>query len=418
MLPTTKLELAVAVYRLLDAPVFEHGRIKGCLLPDVFEEASHALEEHLLLQSSTVATGEVLFIPPLDQNSFFAFSVDDLLQSSQRRQAIPAKFYLADINFLYDGDYANAPQMVRSYIDAVTLVQLLSPLADHVIKKGIPKLIFFHGEKFELFLEYAKQDLEGLKGIDIFAKEFISTLAHIDQKKTIVKSILLEMKKEAGAEDFNVGFVMLRFEEYARRVSSSYQLYVSEFSFQKIKAEVEKSKFEALAKINKVFSEIQNQLLAVPVALIIACGQMEAASGFSLKNFFVMAGSLVFALFMFFLILNQRNTLRSIFLEMTAEWDLIKGNHKAVKIKFDEPYKLLRKRYRYQSILLEVVGLVVLISFSITVAMFFYFSDVNVVPWVTIIWLSLLIINYVLLRGLSIFSDISLREDCDDKPNV
>ena len=418
MLPTTKLELAIAVYKLLDAPIFEHGRIKGRLLPEVFEEASRSLEEHELLERATSVSREVVFLPPLEQNSFFAFSVDELLNSSQRSQSIPAKFYLADIDFLYDGDYANAPQTVRSYIDAVTLVQLFSPLADHVIPKGTPKLIFFHGEKFELLLEYAKQDLAGLKGIDGFAKEFINSSAHIDQKKTIVKSILLEMKKEAGAEDFHVGFVMLRFEEYARRVSSSYQLYVSEFSFQKIKAEVEKSKFEALSKINKVFSEIQNQLLAVPVALIVACGQMEAADGFSLKNFFIMAGALVFALFMFFLILNQRNTLRSIFLEMTAEWDLIKGNHNAVKIKFDEPYKLLRRRYRYQSILLEVVGLVVFISFSITVGMFFYFSDVDVVPWVSIIWLSLLIVNYILLRGLSIWCDTSLRENCDDKPNV
>lgn len=354
-------------------------------------------------------------MPPLDQNSFFAFSVDDLLQSSQRRQSAPAKFYLADTDFLYEGDYENAPQIVRSYIDAVTVVGLFSALADHVVPKGTPKLIFFHGEKFELLLDYMQEDLIGLKGVASFAKEFIDTETHVEQKKTIVKSILLEMEKEIDGNRFNVGLIMSRFDEFSRRVSSSYQLYVSEFSFQKIKAEVEKSKFEALSKINKVFSDIQNQLLAVPVALIVVCGQMEASNGFSLKNFFIMAGSLVFAIFMFFLILNQRNTLRTIFLEMTAEWDLIKGNHKAIKIKFDEPYRLLRKRYRYQSILLEAVGLVVLVSFAITVGMFFYYSEVNVVPVVAIVWLSILVVVYVMLRGLSIYCDPSLKENADDK---
>lgn len=416
MLPTTKLELTIAVYKLLENRLFDQGRLKGNLPQEVFQEASTELDRHGLLERSSPENREVVFLPPLDQNSFFAFSVDELLQSSQRRQSVPAQFYLADIDFLYEGDYESAPPTVRSYIDAVTLVGLFSPpLADHIVPKGVPKLIFFHGEKFELLLEYTQEDLAGLKGVATFAKDFINTEAHVEQKRTIVKSILLEMKKEIGAEKFHIGLIMSRFDEFSRRVSSSYQLYVSEFSFQKIKAEVEKSKFEALSKINKVFSDIQNQLLAVPVALIIVCGQMEAGNGFSLKNFFILVGSLVFAIFMFFLILNQRNTLRTIFLEMTAEWDLIKGKHNAVKIKFDEPYRLLRKRYRYQSILLEAVGLVVLISFAITLGMFFYYSEVGVVPWASISWLSILVVVYVMLRGLSIYCDPSLKENGEDK---
>lgn len=396
--------------------MFDQGRISGVLPQEVFQEASDALEQFELLERSNPEKREVIFLPPLDQNSFFAFSLDDLLRSSQRRQRAPAQFYLADKNFLYGGDYDNAPAEIRSYIDAVTLVGLFSPpLADHLIPKGVPKLIFFHGEKFELLLDYSSEDLVELKGVASFAKDFINTDAHIEQKRTIVKSILLEMKKEAEADKFTIGLIMSRFDEFSRRVSSSYQLYVSEFSFQKIKAEVEKSKFEALAKINKVFSEIQNQLLAVPVALVVVCGQMEVSNGFSLKNLFIMAGSLVFAIFMFFLILNQRNTLRTIFLEMTAEWDLIKGKHNAVKLKFDEPYKLLRKRYRYQSILLEAVGLVVFVSFSITVGMFFYYSDVGVVPVVSMVWLSIFVIVYIMLRGVSIFCDPSLREESESK---
>lgn len=418
MLPTTKLELSIAIYKLLENRTFDQGRLKGNLAQEVYQEASDGLNQHGLMERSSPEKREVVFVPPLDQNSFFAFSVDDLLKSSQRRQSAPAKFYLADIDFLYEGDYDNAPQTVRSYVDAVTLVGLFSALADHVVSKGTPKLIFFHGEKFELLLDYNQIDLAGLKGISSFAKEFINTEAHIEQKRTIVKSILLEMKKESDVDKFSIGLVMSRFDEFARRVSSSYQLYVSEFSFQKIKAEVEKSKFEALSKINKVFSDIQNQLLAVPVALIVVCGQMEASNGFSLKNFFILAGSLVFAIFMVFLILNQRNTLRTIFLEMTAEWDLIKGKHKAIKLKFDEPYRLLRKRYRYQTILLEAVGLVVLVSFAITVGMFFYYSEVGVVPVVSIAWLSILIFVYVMLRGLSIYCDPSLKESADDKEIV
>lgn len=414
MLPTTKIELAIEVYKLLENRTLENGRLRGTLPCEVFEEAVTKLERLEMLQSSSAENREVLFMPPLEQNAFFAFSLDDLLSTSQRRQSIPAKFYLADINYLYEGDYEAAPPEVCSYLDAVTLVELFSPpLADHVVPKGAAKLIFFHGEKIELFLEYSPEEMSCLSGVSAFAKDYIKTETHVEQKRTIVKSILLEMKKEVGEGRFHVGLIMSRFEEFARRVSSSYQLYVSEFSFQKIKAEVEKSKFEALAKINKVFSDIQNQLLAVPVALIVVCGQMEVVDGFSLKNFFILVGALVFAVFMLFLILNQKNTLATVFFEMTAEWDLIKGKHNAVKLKFDAPYKLLRVRYRYQSMLLEVVGLVVLISFGVALVMFFYFSDKGAVPWGAITWTSIGILSYVVLRAVSLFCDPSLREGGD-----
>lgn len=352
-------------------------------------------------------------MPPLEHNAFFAFSLDDFLSTSQRRQSVPAKFYLADIDYLYDGDYDGSPEVVRSYVDAVKLIGLLSPpLADHIVPKGAAKLIFFHGEKIELFLDYSPEEMSCLNGVASFSQEYINTETHVEQKRTIVKSILLEMKKEVGDDKLHAGLIMSRFEEFARRVSSSYQLYVSEFSFQKIKAEVEKSKFEALSKINKVFSDIQNQLLAVPVALVVVCGQMEVVNGFSLKNVFILAGSFVFAIFMLFLILNQRSTLATIFLEMTAEWDLIKGKHNAVKLKFDAPYKLLRSRYRYQAILLELVGLVVLVSFGVALGVFFYYSEMEVVPWQEIIWTSIAIVSYVVFRAVSLFCDPSLRDEC------
>ena len=116
MLPTTKLELAIAVYKLLANRVFEHGRIKGNLDAEVFPQAVNELTRHELLERSSVENREVVFLPPPDQSSFFAFSVEDLLRTSQRRQAAPAKFYLADIDFLYEGNYETAPPIVRSYM--------------------------------------------------------------------------------------------------------------------------------------------------------------------------------------------------------------------------------------------------------------------------------------------------------------
>ena len=411
MLPTTKLELAIAVYKKLRGPTYEFGRITGFLHADVFQVMVEELEKHELLERHEAASGLVVFQPPSEINCFFAFSLEDLLSGNQRRQSVPDKFYIADQDYLYEGDASAAPSDIKGYVAAVTLVKVFAPpFSDHIVTKGNPKVIFFHGERFELALSYSESDLCRLSGVDEFVKGFINSDAHVEQKKTIVKSVLLEMSKEIPSNNLYLGFVMARFEEFVRRVSSSYQLYVSEFSFQKVKAEVEKSKFEALAKINKVFSDIQNQLLAVPAALIVVCGQMDALNTLPLKNLFILLGSFVFTVFMFFLILNQKNTLRTIFSEIKAEWNLIKGNHKAVKVKFDEPYKLLRKRYRYQYVMLEVVAFLVLLSFFITLGVYFYYDEGGVILGGAVAWSSIFLVCYVVFRTIDAFMDSSLRE--------
>ncbi|WP_017907040.1 hypothetical protein, partial [Pseudomonas asplenii] len=196
---------------------------------------------------------------------------------------------------------------------------------------------------------------------------------------TIIKSVLLEFHNEFDKK-LSTGLIAEKFEEFYRRVSSSYQLYVSEFSFQKIKAEVEKSKFEFITRINKVFSDIQNQLLVVPASLILVGSQYETSNSMTLKNLIIFCGAIAFAAFMMLLILNQRNTLLSILNEINNELQLIKQKHSSVKLQFDDQYKLLETRFLYQYILLEIVSLIVALALAAASALFFYFSNNKEIP--------------------------------------
>ncbi len=332
-------------------------------------------------------------------NEYFAQSLTDLLAGASRKKKCPKEFFVADINYLFSPTDVHRPPAIQAYLDTVFFVESLSKLAEHGTESTSTKLIFFHKEKIELHINYDANKIQPIQGLQEFTEHYITDEIHADQKKTIIKSVLLELSKEFEGRALDIGLLNEKFEEFKRRVSSGYQLYVSEFSFQKIKAEIEKSKFEFITKINKVFSDIQNQLLTVPAALIIAGSQFEPSDHATLKNFLILSGALAFTIFMLLLIMNQRNTLQSIYNEIDNEWGLIKKKHNAIKEQFDAQYKSLETRYKHQFLLLEVVALIVVMACMATILLYHYNSANQQISVEFSMLLGFILIIYVVSRA-------------------
>ncbi|UPG96588.1 hypothetical protein [Luteibacter aegosomatissinici] len=151
-------------------------------------------------------------------------------------------------------------------------------------------------------------------------------------------------------------------------------LYVSEFSFAKFKEDVEKDKIEFIAKLNKVFADIQSQLLAIPAALILIGSQMEYLGRWGTKNLLIVLGAFAFALLMDLLIRNQHHTLTALGSEIRREWGLIEGRHAAVASEFQSSYETLARRERHQKLLLGTVSALVAGSLSISVIQLLRYS--------------------------------------------
>lgn len=389
------LDSLVSIYRKLDQREMSRGRVSGVASDQDFEEVVSSLEKHDVLIANDSNTKSVTFKAISTATEYFSASMSDLLTAPSRKRKAPTTFYVADIDFLYNNEVKECPTPVKSYLEYTSLVSLFEKISDH--QGDISKLIFFHKEKIDLQINYSVEHLSPISRLDEFREKFIEDDIHSEQKKTIIKSVLLELHNEFGKK-LSIGLIAEKFEEFYRRVSSSYQLYVSEFSFQKIKAEVEKSKFEFITRINKVFSDIQNQLLVVPASLILAGSQYETSSSTTLKNLIIFCGAVAFAIFMMLLILNQRNTLLSILNEINNELQLIKQKHSSVKIQFDDQYNFLETRFLYQYVLLEIVSLIVALSLAAATALFFYFSNNKEIPVETCLVISFALCVYVFVR--------------------
>ncbi|TRU31995.1 MAG: hypothetical protein EWV78_19190 [Microcystis aeruginosa Ma_MB_F_20061100_S20D] len=411
-MPKSRLESSVEAFRSLTNREIERGRVSGTAAGSEFSRIVLDLENAELLISSNSALGNIVFAAPSAANEYFAKSLSDLLAGVTRRKKCPAEFYIAELDYFYRPNDTERPEAIQAYLDTVSLVESLSKLAEHGTESSSTKLIFFHKEKIELKLDYDALKIRSLPGLRDFSDRYMNDEIHADQKKTIIKSVLLEFSKEFEGRDLDVGLINDKFEELSRRVSSGYQLYVSEFSFQKIKAEIEKSKFEFISKINKVFSDIQNQLLTVPAALIIAGSQFEPAEHVTLKNCLILAGVLAFTVFMLLLIVNQRNTLQSIYSEIDNEWGLIKKKHNAIKEQFDKQYLSLERRYRYQYLMLEVVAFIVVSACAAAVLLFGYNSANQQLSVELAMFLGFALVIYIFIRAFVAIPKILSLKGC------
>jgi len=369
-LPSDPLDLTILLFNCLQDRQFVDRQLSGRVNLDIdFDLLRAALDSSTLLINANSAART---IESHSDKGFFA-SLDDLLASPARRITIPSRFYLADSDSLYNGDAATLPSDVQHYFAAAKLYTLLGKACDHQGGVGEARtLIFLSKEKIEIAPHYTISDVHELTGLSTFEAEFITSETHHEQKWTILKMVLLELF--AGRKKLPFADLLNRFDEFYDKARTSYQLYVAEFSFQKVKAEVEKEKLDAMVKLNKVFSDVQGQLLAVPVALVLVGGQMEDSGHWTSKNLLIWLGAVIFSILMDLLIRNQRHTLKAVKNEIDQQREQIEKKYQTIAPRFEAIYTEIDERHSHQQWLILIVDALVAISFGITSLLLVRFS--------------------------------------------
>lgn len=371
-LPTDPLDLTILLFKNMQDSQVVDGQLSGRVGRDIdFDVLSRALDQARLLIS---ANAPARTLECHVAKGFFT-SMDDLLAAPARRITSPSRFYLADSDSLYSGDATTLTSVGQHYLAATRLYGVLAKESDHQGGIGDAKtLVFLHKEKIEITPQYAAVDLHELPDLSAFEAEFIVSETHQEQKRTILKTVLLELF--AGRKKLPFSELLSRFDEFVDKVRAGYQLYVAEFSFQKVKAEVEKEKLDAMVKLNKVFSDVQGQLLAVPVALVLVGGQMEDKGAWTSKNVLIWLGALIFSILMDLLIRNQRHTLKAVKNEIDQQRQQIESKYQTIAPRFKDIYKEIEGRHTHQQWLIRVVDALVALSLCITSVFLLYFSNV------------------------------------------
>ncbi|MFM9927214.1 hypothetical protein VLK31_29820 [Variovorax sp. H27-G14] len=230
------------------------------------------------------------------------------LVDGPRKRNVPSLFTVRELGYTH-GRAQEVPPVVQYYLDAVQLWKCMASFADHE-RDGGSHLLFIKAFDSKLWLtaDYVAADLQLLPRLKDFAKQYFEDDHHKDQKRNIVRAALLEVFKNKPSVRF--AELLFSFIDFADRVRSSYTLYTQGFSFEKLRSEVDKQNREDTLRLNKTFSDIQNQLLALPAALLAAGAAIKGNSWST--NLPVLLGVGIFMWVIRQLVANQQSSIDAI----------------------------------------------------------------------------------------------------------
>lgn len=284
-------------------------------------------------------------------------TVEQLVGTPVNQARVPELFTVRELAYTTPAE--PVPEQIRGYLQAVQLWSLMKELADHVV--DVPPSLFFiesPTRKIEISLRFDAANLRLLPGLEEFSRDFVRTDLHREQKRDMVRAALIDIFSP-GRTVF--GTLIDQFESFVQQVTGAYAIFAADFSYQKVRSEVEKQNLDDTLRLNKTLADIQNQLLALPAALILAAGNFDAGDG--VKNLSIVIGVLIFAILMVALVTNQKSSVNSISNEVKLRKTLVDKQPAEVASRFvgaftDISTRVTEQRRTLNGVLL-LIGIVV-----------------------------------------------------------
>ncbi len=165
--------------------------------------------------------------------------------------------------------------------------------------------------------------------------------------------------------------MLANLDKLADRFFAGYRLFASNFSYQKIRSELEEARLEYTGKIHKTLTDIQSQLLTIPVATVIVATQLKRTASVDdifWANSAVLLGAFVFAGLLFLMIRNQTKTVSVVAGEVDRQRTKLRTEHPDATATFDDVFASLDARIRDQRVILNVVRGILALGLALAAA--------------------------------------------------
>lgn len=258
--------------------------------------------------------GSQIIVVPLTGTNVY-YNINQYLKKDSRRLDFNplTSFYIYDLSVKYIPATNSLNSKINNILLVAELFSNLKKISDLHGDSGNKSFIIFVSKKnLKINSEFNENDLNGdLFLIKRFILEYLQNEFHQEDRYLSVINGLHETFKD---NEISISEFIKKFETFYRIVKNNFQLYMDKFSFNDFKNQVEEDRREYTIKINKVFSDMQNQLLTLPIATVLAAGQMVfvTSSGDFIKNTLIFVGIIIFCVFVLMQISNQKVTLDSL----------------------------------------------------------------------------------------------------------
>jgi hypothetical protein len=307
------------------------------------------------------ATVNLDIAPPRLALGRLVTDVDALLKTPRARTEEPDAYFLSGSG--YAAGQANPPPLLAAYRQVLALTALLKEAAAAFDPSRQELLFIVAGVRINVPTLYQADQLAQLD--ETAWNELAAVFAedtHRDQKLEILSSASVHLvEAQPPAERF--AYLLKNLGSLKAEVAKGYRLFVSSFSYAKVRSELETARLEFIGKIHKTLVDIQGQLLGIPIATFVVASQMKGADKCSPEGWMdaaVLAGAWIFYVLLLLAIANQWLTLGAINAEIDRQKKKVAKDFEAASALFKDVFDQLSTRtkvYRGAFILVGVIGL-------------------------------------------------------------
>ncbi|MDA3502251.1 hypothetical protein MKL32_11805 [Acinetobacter sp. AOR34_HL] len=233
----------------------------------------------------------------------------------------------------------------------------------------------FYNRSYKFKIRACEEDLNypiDTKSIDKFKHQDMHREAIIN---LMCKEVAAFVKDQT--EDFRFSYLIRNINPLITNINHSYQSYVEDYTFDKVRKEYNEKKTEYIKKLNDTFDSVATKMFAIPAGIWFATAQMkvigEPSNYLFTKNFIVLMTVLCMVLIMILNILGQRSTVTQMNSEYSQVFD-------ALKSKFEEEESQINKikseiDQRYNKILTNIsISVIVCVALAIYTSVLFFQS--------------------------------------------
>jgi hypothetical protein len=324
-----------------------------------YHEADIALQDETA-QLSVGSSVELRVGSPHRSLGLLAKDWDAFLASSFSRMREPSAYFIRS-DKSHNATHPPTETLLQ-YRSTLKLVKLLAESALFADEQQA-KLVYFADARIEVPVKFTAKDLRSIDSaqVELLAKALEGEV-HAEQRLGILADAVVELVSgQSAAGRFH--YLMQNVDELARRVSDGYRLFASSFSYSRIRSELERTQSEYVARIHKTFSDIQGQLLVLPVASVVVATQLKAPTGCGpelLANVAVVCGACLFAALLMASCINQWMTLNAISGEIKGQRTRLNAEFSEIKNLFTGSFDALDRRICWHRIMMTlIIGLCV-----------------------------------------------------------
>ena len=229
---------------------------------------------------------------------------DEFLRANKRE--ISSNYYIAEDRCYHDSQ----SDFLALYKNVIRLRNSLTNLARHSFSESGEDCIVLSNHQQSIVVRLSYEISEGLEQKRKLIGSFASVLETQSEKQKLYLAELVQFYINIYQPSLNE--LLNAIEEMFERCENSYEFYLSNFSSNKLRLEIDSKVLDYTTRLQSVINDSQSKLIAIPTAFVLAAASMSFKCDdmiLGANNIAVLISILLFACLIQIFLLNQFSTL-------------------------------------------------------------------------------------------------------------